>query len=661
MTLAKKHVQRLWFPEPGTGGDIPSRAEFGMTKHEFDTVMPQEFWREVVDRVAVEAPDTLLLAEAFWMLEGYFVRSLGMHRVYNSAFMNMLRDERNAEYRQLIKNTLEYDPQILKRYVNFMSNPDERTAIDQFGSEGKYFGVATLMATLPGLPMFGHGQVEGFAEKYGMEFQRPRWQERANDWLVRRHERQIFPLLHRRRMFAEVDDFLLYDFEHTDGGVDENVFAYSNHRHGQRSLVVYNNRFGDTRGRIRMSTAVAVKDGDGIRLERTVLGAGLGLGPADNRYLLMRDVATGLESLRPVGDLVSDGLWLELGAYELHVFCDLQVVEDHDGRWRVLHDRLGGRGVPSLEEGLREIELADVLAPLRAALEPDLLRLVLDGPPKAAAEARSDLQVRMLELLRAVRDHLDVRGDPTPWADEVIQVAGRLAPDVAPDPPTAEEPQPEADVPTAVDLADRAAMLGWAVIKAMAAIAGGGSTARFDRTRIWLDEWLLARTLERALAGLDAGDRADRAVQAVRLAAVAGDWADIERDPATVAAEVIEALLSAHEGRLFLGVNRFDGVLWFRAEALDEAWQWFQNDALLTASDETVVALAPWLEAVATVVAEAGAASSFKVDKLLAFFDSTRSSDEPRPTTDNDDGETTIESRSAAGEAAESEADDLDT
>ncbi len=32
MTLAKKHYQRLWFPEPGTGGAIPSRAEYGLTK-----------------------------------------------------------------------------------------------------------------------------------------------------------------------------------------------------------------------------------------------------------------------------------------------------------------------------------------------------------------------------------------------------------------------------------------------------------------------------------------------------------------------------------------------------------------------------------------------------------------------------------------------------
>ena len=169
MTLAKKHIQRLWFPEPGSGGAIPSRSEHGLTREQFDQAMPEEFWREVVDRVAAEVPDTLLLAEAFWMMEGYFVRTLGMHRVYNSAFMHMLRDEDNSKYRSVIKNTLDFDPQVLKRFVNFMNNPDEKTAIEQFGNGDKYFGVATLLTTLPGLPMIGHGQIEGFREKYGME------------------------------------------------------------------------------------------------------------------------------------------------------------------------------------------------------------------------------------------------------------------------------------------------------------------------------------------------------------------------------------------------------------------------------------------------------------------------------------------------------------
>ncbi len=143
MTLSKKHYQRLWFPQPGHGG-VPSRSEHGMTREEFEAAFPQEFWRELVDRAAVEAPDTLLLAEAFWLMEGYFVRTLGMHRVYNSAFMNMLKMEENAKYRQTVKNVLEFNPEVLKRFVNFMNNPDERTAVEQFGKEGKYFGAAVL-------------------------------------------------------------------------------------------------------------------------------------------------------------------------------------------------------------------------------------------------------------------------------------------------------------------------------------------------------------------------------------------------------------------------------------------------------------------------------------------------------------------------------------
>src|SRR4030042_5861037 len=95
------------------------------------------------------------------MMEGYFVRSLGMHRVYNSAFMHMLKAEDNAKYRASIKNVLEYDSEILKRFVNFMNNPDEETAVAQFGKDDKYFGAAIMMVTMPGLPMFGHGQLEG--------------------------------------------------------------------------------------------------------------------------------------------------------------------------------------------------------------------------------------------------------------------------------------------------------------------------------------------------------------------------------------------------------------------------------------------------------------------------------------------------------------------
>jgi glycosidase len=377
MTLAKRHFHRLWFPGPGTSGAIPSRAENGMSQAEFNRCMPHEFWREVVDRVAAEVPGTLLLAEAFWLMEGYFVRTLGMHRVYNSAFMVMLRDEENAKYRSVIKNTLEFDPDIMKRYVNFMSNPDERTAIDQFGKGDKCFGVAAMMATLPGLPMFGHGQIEGFTEKYGMEYQRPRYDESPDPWMVERHEREIAPLLKRRWLFAESGNFRLYDFFHDSGSVDENVFAYSNRNGGERALVVYNNRYGETRGFLDWSAAYADKGANQLRQQR--LREGLGLSDNSSAILAWRDSLTGLQYLRRASEFAERGLTLKLHAYQCYVFLDWrELTSTAEQPWDRLCDQLNGRGVASLEDALVNLELQPVHDALRVLLNSGIVRLFAD-------------------------------------------------------------------------------------------------------------------------------------------------------------------------------------------------------------------------------------------------------------------------------------------
>ncbi|MDD3948195.1 MAG: alpha-amylase family glycosyl hydrolase [Anaerolineaceae bacterium] len=376
MTLTKKHYQRLWFPQPGSGGDIPSRADHAMTKEAFDQAMPEEFWREVVDRVAEEVPDTLLLAEAFWLMEGYFVRTLGMHRVYNSASMHMLRNEENEKYRLLIKNTLVYDPQILKRYVNFMNNPDEKTAVEQFGKGDKYFGICTLLSTMPGLPMFGHGQIEGYSEKYGMEYYRPYWDETPDQALINHHASTIFPILHRRRIFAEVDNFRLYDFYTTDGHVDENVFAYSNYSNGQAALVVYNNRFGDTSGWIRQSVPFLVKDGGEGHLEQSDLADAMRLYGGSDDFVVFRDAISKLFFIRSINDIRSNGLFFQLSAYSHQVLVDFRVV--NGAQYATLNRVLNGHGISNLETTLEEISLTPLLNPLKSIINASNLKILRD-------------------------------------------------------------------------------------------------------------------------------------------------------------------------------------------------------------------------------------------------------------------------------------------
>lgn len=354
MTLTQKHFQRLWYPEPGSGGDIPTRSSLGLTKHAFLEKMPKEFWREVVERVQQEAPDTLLLAEAFWLLEGYFVRTLGMHRVYNSAFMNMLRDQKNQEYRLVLKNTLEFDPEILKRFVNFMNNPDEETAVKQFGSGDKYFGICLMMVTLPGLSMFGHGQIEGLSEKYGMEYRRAYWNEKPNEGLVEHHKQIIFPLLKKRYLFAEVRDFLLYDFFTPDGYVDENVFAYSNKFQNERVLIAYNNDINGSSGWIKSSVSYYDKKSSGLISKN--LFEGLQLSRNNDLYCIFREKVSGLEFIRKNSEIRDNGLFLELSGYQYSILMDFREVQDNIyHHYQHLYDFLEGRGVPSIEDVLKDI------------------------------------------------------------------------------------------------------------------------------------------------------------------------------------------------------------------------------------------------------------------------------------------------------------------
>jgi len=565
MTLARRHVQRLWFPEPGTGGDIPSRAAFGMSKADFDAAMPNEFWREVVDRCAAEAPDTLLLAEAFWMMEGYFVRTLGMHRVYNSAFMVMLRDEDNARYRQVIKNTIEFDREVLRRYVNFMNNPDERTAVDQFGNDGKYFGVATLLATLPGLPMFGHGQVEGFTEKYGMEFRRAYRDEHPDGWLIARHERQIFPLLHRRAWFAGVEAFLLYDCRAADGTVHEDVFAYSNRYGGHATLVLYHNRFASVAGWIHTSAAYAERHDDTTVLVQQTLAAGLGLRCGEHDWVVLRELVGGLEYLRRSRSLRDAGLYIALDAYACQVFDEIREVADPDGRYAALAAQLDGAGVPSIAEALRLRELAGLHAAFGDVLAADLIREAAVLPLLVGDATWLALLVsRVTVAYAAALRYLGATDAATAhWA---AAAAERLAP-----------------LPAQLRAADatpaalhRAGASSWLTALAVLAFEDIGRLVAPDdvgeRSREVWDTWALQRVAAAALAALGADPGAQaRACTCIRWLLARRRWVALAR---TSAAALATALADDPDAALLLGINRYDDVLWFDADGMRDVLEW---------------------------------------------------------------------------------------
>jgi hypothetical protein len=133
-------------------------------------------------------------------------------------------------------------------------------------------------------------------------------------------------------------------------------------------------------------------------------------------------------------------------------------------------------------------------------------------------------------------------------------------------------------------------LLGWLFVRRLGGVTGETSTAEVSRA--WIDEWLLGRFLAQSLAdlGLDES-HAWRTVGIVKLLTGHQDWErswDDEREfrPEAAAYRSIQSWMKDSELQRFLGVNRYEGILWFNQEAFQE-WLWwlFTVAALQVASE----------------------------------------------------------------------------
>lgn len=631
MTLAKKHIQRLWYPEPGSGGAIPSRSAFALSKADFDRAIPHEFWREVVERIEVEVPDTLLLAEAFWLMEGYFVRTLGMHRVYNSAFMHMLRNEDNAGYRSLMKNTLEFEPEILKRFVNFMNNPDERTAVEQFGSGDKYFGICTLMTTMPGLPMFGHGQIEGFTEKYGMEYSKALYDERADDALVQRHFTEIIPLLYQRELFASVDHFRMYDFILEHGQLNENVFAFTNKLGDRRTLVIYNNSFQETQGRIKEPVLQSTGKKSEKARNNCNIASALGIRKNETGYLLFHDLTTNQNYLRPINELIHDGFYFHLNGYEHHAFVDFRIV--HSGG-RNDYDQLyaiyGHSGIVDIDQAINEIRLQPILHPLREICNAGYLNYLHDlslQHQKLGLNLSDSMNEKTSALLNGVSDYSKGKGNLSELQAEIVRLLEALV------------QLPQMDHSFAVSgtkniskiltklvnepLRNKArwyTLSAWVIFSRIGKVLSPRNYV--TSSLACLDEWKLEYLFADVCRtqGISEAD-IQRSFEMLRLLILFQDWfKDHHKKPIS---EILQIWFSSIEVQIYLKFNRFEGTLWYDHEAFQEFIWWMEIIPILQTQSkqatnrvtiaETILALDELFKQITT----ADKKSDCKVEKLI--------------------------------------------
>jgi hypothetical protein len=448
-----------------------------------------------------------------------------------------------------------------------MNNPDEETAVAQFGKGDKYFGVAVMMVTMPGLPMFGHGQIQGFTEKYGMEYRRAYWDEHIDEEMVRRHEREIFPLMRRRRLFSGAENFALYDFTVPEGWVDENVFAYSNRAGNERALILYNNAYSTTRGRIQLSTAINTGTGEEKNLVRRGLAEALALRTDEGHYYAFRDFQSGLMYLRTGSQLAAEGLFAELHAYQYHTFLDFREIVDNDGSWGELARRLAGNPVPDIDEAYREMKLEPVLVPFTEVLNSELFTDLLKGE----AQARDN-------FLRGLEHFLTAAWDFTGYSGKIDHLLTQASAEIK-------------TLPLAHGLAERKlddeltttvfslirekhtplqhVALAWIAVRGLDHLPlSQDISAPHGPARYYLQEWLLGKTIQQVFRDLRADDPAaylDRLLVFVLTA----HWRLFTAHMNEEIGGKLAALFADPVTQEYLQFNRHETQLWLNKEQLE--------------------------------------------------------------------------------------------
>jgi len=116
----------------------------------------------------------------------------------------------------------------------------------------------------------------------------------------------------------------------------ENVFAYTNKIGDEKVIVIYNNSYEQTSGRIKNSFGKIYKLQNGNKeFRRKTISEALDLRHShpygktnDDYFYIFKDSKTNLEYIRSAKELANEGLYAHLFGYNYHVFWNFREVKE---------------------------------------------------------------------------------------------------------------------------------------------------------------------------------------------------------------------------------------------------------------------------------------------------------------------------------------------
>jgi hypothetical protein len=427
-----------------------------------------------------------------------------------------------------------------------------------------------------------------------MEYRKSYWNEQP-DWdLVQRHEREIFPLMHKRHVFSDVRNFYLYDFYTPEGYVNENVIAFSNSFDGEHGLVIYNNKFENTTGWVKTSVAYSVKKaGQEERiLEQNSLGHALHLHHHDNYFVIFRDYSSGLEYIRSSKDLHERGLLVALNAYQYHVFLDFREVEDNVWHhYANLNSYLDGRGVPNIDEALKETFLRPIHQSFREIVNQEVYRKLIAAVNNEKMLKSEPLFKQLQDdqvphLLHEIKNFTQGQGDVqgiVSYMTKIINVLPLLPRlDQAITCPGSRKwlSLSKTLKKHVRDENHRMVLLSWILVHRLGAVLSNTDVP--INSRYGMDEWLLTKIMEDTFRHMAMDDaEAYRSVMLIKILTTHQEWWTVKASKIRTAYEIIRVLLQDEDVRNYLQVNRYREVLWFNQEAYHSLIDWMMIIAVI--------------------------------------------------------------------------------
>ena len=268
---------------------------FSNTWQEVKSVMnydspKNEFWSSAITQVKDKRKDFLFIAEAYWDLE-YQLQTLGFDYTYDKRLYDRLTEGNVKSISEHLKADKDYQ----LKSVRFIENHDEKRSASVFGKRTK--AAAVIMSTLLGMKLYYDGQFVGKKIKLPVQLGREP-KEEINIELQNFYDKLLS--ITKDKVFKKDEFELLTPIQAwNDNDTHKNLLAWLRYYEERHRLVVVN--YSDI-------TSVC-------RVKFNPLPDGL---PSEE--IALDDLLNNKKYIRSVDEILTQGLYIQLGPFESHIF-----------------------------------------------------------------------------------------------------------------------------------------------------------------------------------------------------------------------------------------------------------------------------------------------------------------------------------------------------